>query len=116
MGITETVIGWIKPILDSVGVPVHNLGTSVVDVIVVVAFLKRRLDKWLNMEGWMVVGLGLVVSMVSALQFFALGAAAIVVGGLGTFLLSVGQLATSGRLGHVTPKNPFGANPSKNPG
>ena len=116
MGITETLINFIKPLLDQVGVPVHNLGLAALDVVVVVGVLKRQLNKYVNLGSWGVWVLGFVASAVTALQFMSLGWAAVLVGTGGVFILSVVQLAISGRLGHFTPTNKFGANPSKNTG
>jgi hypothetical protein len=113
MEITETLIKLIQPLLDKVGVPVHNLGTAALDVVLVVGIAKRQMSKWFPVQGWMVWAVGLLISAISALQFIDMGFAAVLVGGLGTFLLSVVQLAASGRLGHWSPTNKFGANPSK---
>ena len=116
MGLVEVALALLKPLTDATGVDPSWITAAALNIVIYVGAIKRWLAKWFVIEGWGVWSLGAVVSAVYALQLVGQGWAAVAVAALGSFIVSVGNLGFSGRVGHLAAGNKFGANPSRNKG
>ena len=111
MDLLQPILNVLKPMLDSLGIPIHWIGTSMATIFLITKYVKG----WWDMTGWQVWLVSGGASLLISLTAFAGNWVTIIVSAALLTVLTSGLYGVASTAGKKTP-NPFGGNPTKREG